>query len=296
MSENKRYYWLKLQENWLTSKPIKRLRKLAGGDTFTIIYLKMLLRSLQDDGKLYYEGYEKTFAEELASDIDEKPDDVSIVVDFLMKCGLMSENHDQTEFLLEEAGEMIGIETASTRRSRLSRNRQKALQCNTIATPLQQNATERREDNSRVEIDTELDKEKELEDRQKDVGNRDVIFGIVQYLNLKCGTKYRASTKSTRDNINARLSEGFTPEDFKAVIDKKYAEWHGTEWEKYLTPDTLFRPTNFEKYLNQKVGKHGVKDNKLRTLVEEINREDGMNEQDRSEEDRGCDDGNVWEF
>ena len=42
-------------------------------------------------------------------------------------------------------------------------------------------------------------------------------------------------------------------EDLKAVIDKKVAEWKGTEFEKYLTPETLFRPSNFEKYLNQKI-------------------------------------------
>ena len=42
-------------------------------------------------------------------------------------------------------------------------------------------------------------------------------------------------------------------EDFKLVIDKKCKEWIGTEFEKYLTPETLFRPSNFEKYLNQNI-------------------------------------------
>ncbi len=47
MSEPKRYFWLKLHKDFFQRKEIKRLRKIAGGDTYTIIYLKMLLRSTQ---------------------------------------------------------------------------------------------------------------------------------------------------------------------------------------------------------------------------------------------------------
>lgn len=47
MAENKRYYWLKLMDDFFDSKRIKKLRKMAGGDTYTIIYLKMQLLSLK---------------------------------------------------------------------------------------------------------------------------------------------------------------------------------------------------------------------------------------------------------
>lgn len=47
------------------------------------------------------------------------------------------------------------------------------------------------------------------------------------------------------------MNEGFSVEDFKTVIDKKYNDWKGTEWEKYLRPETLFG-AKFESYLNQK--------------------------------------------
>jgi uncharacterized phage protein (TIGR02220 family) len=82
--------------------------------------------------------------------------------------------------------------------------------------------------------------------------NRERIATIVDYLNEKAGTNYRANTKNTVKHINARLTEGYTLEDFKAVIDKKCYEWKGTEMEQYLCPDTLFG-TKFEKYLNAKV-------------------------------------------
>ena len=82
--------------------------------------------------------------------------------------------------------------------------------------------------------------------------NKDIIINIINYLNKKIDSKYSYKTKSTQEYINARLKEGYTYDDFVTVIDKKYFEWKGTDFEKYLCPDTLFRPANFEKYLNQK--------------------------------------------
>ena len=81
------------------------------------------------------------------------------------------------------------------------------------------------------------------------------IKEIVQYLNDKCGTRYRYQTKGTREHINARLKEGYTVDDFKAVIDKKFEEWHGTDMEKFLRPETLFAG-KFESYLNQKTARN----------------------------------------
>lgn len=77
---------------------------------------------------------------------------------------------------------------------------------------------------------------------------------IVDYLNKKAGTKYRHTTKKTKDHIHARMAEGFTVDDFKTVIDKKCSEWIGSEMEKYLRPETLFGP-KFEGYLNAKCSK-----------------------------------------
>ena len=79
-------------------------------------------------------------------------------------------------------------------------------------------------------------------------------ISIVDFLNEKAGTHYKASTPKTRAAIHARLAEGFTVDDFKTVIEKKCAEWIGTEWEKFLRPETLFG-TKFESYLNVKSGK-----------------------------------------
>lgn len=89
MADNRRYYWLKLKEDFFTDKRIKRLRKISGGDTYTIIYLKLLLLSLKDSGKLYYDGVETDFIKELALTIDETEDDVMVIVNYLVAQGLM---------------------------------------------------------------------------------------------------------------------------------------------------------------------------------------------------------------
>lgn len=111
----KRYYWLKLPEGFFRQKPIKKLRKIAGGDTYTIIYLKMLLIAMKNDGKLYFEGVEDDFYEELALDLDEDSENVKVTVLFLIRQGLM-ELVDETEYRLTECDKMVGSESASAER------------------------------------------------------------------------------------------------------------------------------------------------------------------------------------
>ena len=91
------------------------------------------------------------------------------------------------------------------------------------------------------------------EEKEKD-SDKEIYKTIISFLNLKAGTNYRPTTPKTKAAINARLSEGFTVDDFKTVIDKKCIEWLETEFEKYLRPETLFG-CKFEGYLNAKVQK-----------------------------------------
>jgi uncharacterized phage protein (TIGR02220 family) len=75
-------------------------------------------------------------------------------------------------------------------------------------------------------------------------------FEIIEYLNMKTGSKFKPTTKPYIQAIRSRLKEGYTVNDFKTVIDKKCHEWKGTKLEKYLTPKTLFAPSHFDTYLN----------------------------------------------
>lgn len=150
----KRYYWLKLPEGFFRQKPIKKLRKIAGGDTYTIIYLKMLLIAMKQDGKIYFEGVEDDFYEELALELDEDSENVKVTVLFLIRQGLM-ELVDETEYRLTECDKMVGSESASAERVRKHRE-QKALQCNTTVTDVKHIG------NVEKEIEKEIEKKKDI--------------------------------------------------------------------------------------------------------------------------------------
>lgn len=94
-----------------------------------------------------------------------------------------------------------------------------------------------------------LDNHVELEKPKN--GNNTILKEIIDYLNEKTDKNYRANSKANKQLINARLAEGYSLDDFKKVIDNMVSNWSGTEWEKYLQPSTLFRDSNFDKYLNQ---------------------------------------------
>lgn len=147
----KRYYWLKLQDDFFDSKRIKKLRKLASGDTFTIIYLKMQLLAMKRDGVLEYTGLEDSFSKELALDLDEDEDNVAVTVAYLLSCGLL-ETSDDREYFVPYAVLNTGSEGSSTKRVREHRER-KALQCNTDVTPVKQIGN--------VEKDIEIEKREE---------------------------------------------------------------------------------------------------------------------------------------
>lgn len=124
----KRYYWLKLKEDYFNSPKIKKLRKIAGGDTYTIIYLKMQLLSIKNNGIIEFEKIEPTFQEELALKLDEDVENVSVTLAYLQTQGLIDMN-ENNEFLLLEASNNIGSESESAERVRQFRERenQKAL-------------------------------------------------------------------------------------------------------------------------------------------------------------------------
>ena len=160
----KRYYWLKFRDDFFDSKRIKKLRKMAGGDTYTIIYLKMQLKALKSDGILEFTGVEDDFASELALDLDEPVEDVKMTLMFLLQYG-MCECSDNTHYFLPYVIENTGSETAATQRWRDWKKRQneaKALESNTTSTQLQQTANE-----LPTPVQQTANAEKEIEKREK---------------------------------------------------------------------------------------------------------------------------------
>ena len=113
------------------------------------------------------------------------------------------------------------------------------------------NVTNKTEQLQQIEDDKQQQSNNNVTTLSKKKENNNNIYSLViDYLNKKASTNYRATTKNTQSFINARVKEGYTVEDFKKVIDSKSREWLGTDFEKYLRPTTLFG-TKFENYLNE---------------------------------------------
>lgn len=131
--KKKRYYWLKLNEGFFDQPVIKKLRKIAGGDTYTCIYLKMMLMSVKTEGVLIYEGLEETLEKELALKLDEEETNIKVVISYLFSHHLMSEESKKNRsYLMSEVPKMTGKEGDSAERVRAHRERKNApaLHCN----------------------------------------------------------------------------------------------------------------------------------------------------------------------
>lgn len=164
MGDNKRYYWLKLKDDFFDRRKMKKLRKVAGGDTYTIIYLKLQLLSINNEGVIEFEGTDEDIYHQLALDIDEEIDDIKMTLAFCNANDLIEYVND--DVFLNEVPALIGSETASTRRSRKHRRKQRALQSNGQA--LQCNTNE-----TKCNTEQEQDIEQEQESRYKSKSSRE---------------------------------------------------------------------------------------------------------------------------
>ena len=173
---------------------MKKLRRIAGGDTYTIIYLKLQLLSLKDEGLLFYEGVEPTFYEEMALALDEDAENVKITLIFLENMGLLKQNNEH-EYILTDVPYLIGGESESAERVRRHRQR-KALQCNTPVTI------------GNTEIEKEIEKEIEIEIEGEKSKRVDYEL-IARMYNDTCVSFPRLTTLSDarKKAIKARLNK-----------------------------------------------------------------------------------------
>ena len=155
VSSGKRYFWLKLKEDFFSSKRIKKLRNMAGGDTYLIIYLKLQLKAMKQDGIIKFDHLEQNIADELALDLDENADDVAATLIYLTSCGL-AESSDNEQFFFPYAIENVGSETSAAERMRKMRER------NTVTPLLRDRYGEK-----------EIEKEKEIEQEEEPGGGPD---------------------------------------------------------------------------------------------------------------------------
>ena len=136
---------------------MKLMRKLPGGEEITIIYLKIMLTSLENEGVIFYEGLAEDLAEELALEIGEDVESIRMALMFMEKKRLITTN-DNYSYKLEQVPELVGSETASARRVRKHRENKRLLQSNNEVTKCIGEIEKDIEKNIEKEIDIDLEK------------------------------------------------------------------------------------------------------------------------------------------
>ena len=276
MAKTKIYFWLKVDKKFFDNLFIKRLKNMPGGYTMTVIYIRLMLESLEDDCILYYEGYFDSLVQELALKLDVSEDDINMTVAYFTKCGLIQID-DDGHATLSQAKAMVESETnwAKYKRDQRknSQNVPKLENVQKLETVSNSCPTEKEIDKElELELELKLDKEYIVEQNSPTEQSSEYIFPEwldensikdlektknkelwipIVYLNQVANKRYKFVDK-TKKFLLARFNEGYTLEDFKQVIDVKTEEWKDNpEFFKYLRPETLFG-SKFDSYLNQK--------------------------------------------
>lgn len=238
--------WIKITTDMFDNRKIRHLRRLPDGNSIVLIWVMLLTMAgrCNSGGMIFLTENIPYTPKMLADELNFEETTVQLALNALDKLGMICTNDDG--FLAvtgwEEHQNIEGMEKIrESRRLAQARWRAKraALPTSTVDSTV---------DSTKIQSNNaEEDKERELELEKDSI----IYTSVIDYLNQKAGTNYRASSKKTRSLIHARIKEGFTLDDFKTVIDKKCAEWLGSDMAQYLRPETLFG-TKFEGYLNAK--------------------------------------------
>ena len=111
------------------------------------------------------------------------------------------------------------------------------------------------------------DKYNKIIENKPDLSKIEIVKEVIDCLNAKANTSFKATTKETMQFVLARQKvDGWELEDFKLVIDFKVNDWGKDDrMKQYICPSTLFRASNAEKYMqaakawkeSSKVGQNG---------------------------------------
>lgn len=159
MAKTKVYFWLKIDKKFFDNIFIKRLKTLPGGYTMTVIYIRLMLESLDSDCILYYEGYFDSLKAELALKLDVSEDDIEMTMAYFTKCGLIQIDEDKNA-KLPQAKAMVQQETNQATYMREYRREQR--EKNKNLTMLSDNLTTLTTCKTEIEIDIEKDIEQQL--------------------------------------------------------------------------------------------------------------------------------------
>lgn len=151
--KHKKFWWFKLQKNYFNKLEQKKMKRQPNGRDIQVIYLQMILYSIDKGGNIFYQGVFDSLEEELSEEFGEPVEKIIETIEYLKEESIIVLDEEKTCYI-PEAVENTGSETASTQRVRKHRLKKKALQCNTSETNGNANETN---GNAEKETDTETD-------------------------------------------------------------------------------------------------------------------------------------------
>lgn len=140
---SKNFYWMKMYRTFFSDPQIKKLRRIAGGDTYTVIYQKMMLLSIVNGGVIHFEGIEESLPKELSLVLDEDEENVKVTLVYMQSQNLIEQITPEC-FLLPAVPPLIGKEGDSAERVRRFREKKKVemLHCNDTVTRCNSDVTQ----------------------------------------------------------------------------------------------------------------------------------------------------------
>lgn len=152
----KRYYWLKLPSAYFNKLEQKKMKKQKNGKEMQIVYLRMMLASIDKGGYIRYQGVYNSIEEELAEEFDEDIEVIKATLEYLKENNMISVS-DNFDCFIPEALEHTGSEGYSAERVRKHREKKKVLQCNTCVTLSNEETEKETEKEIEKKIDTETE-------------------------------------------------------------------------------------------------------------------------------------------
>lgn len=238
--------WIKLDIDMFSNPKVKRLRRLPDGNNLLLIWVMLLTMAgrCNAGGMIFITQNILYTAEDLADELGFTVDTVKLALKALSDLGMITLENGIEITGWSEHQSIDGLEKIREQtRKRVAdyRERKQLQECNVTsnATVTHSSISISNSDSSSSSDSSSIYKES--------------ISNIISYLNTVVGTNYKANSKNTVRHISARLSEGYTEQDFYTVIDKMFSKWGADEkMSAYLRPETLFG-SKFESYLNMKV-------------------------------------------
>lgn len=210
MAEEKRYFWLKLNENFFEQEEIKIIEGMENGEKYVNFYLKLLLKSLSADGKLLFRNVIPYTPEMLATITNTNIDTVRIATKLFVSLGLM-EKLDDGSLFMNEVENMVGSETGWAKKKRIQRGKKDNVPKLSEKCPTE------------IELEIELDKDIDnKESIEKTDDKSSCPYSDIQNLYSSICKSFPKLTKlsdARKKAIKARLNSGYTVDDFKKLFE-----------------------------------------------------------------------------